>query len=342
LTVNPLELDSSAAKRELTLFMSETEQGLAGTWTYNSDLFTAASIKRLSDHFEKLMKIVIAQPDERLQDMLKVLAEADREQAAIDKKDRRASKLKQFMSVPPKAVDLSEANFISTGHLTPEDRMPLVVRPCLDDVDLVEWAKSQQPFIKARLLEYGAILFRGFSTRTAREFEQFALSICPDLFGEYGDLPREGVSGNVYGSTPYPADQAILFHNESSHLHRWPLKIWFFCLQAAQQGGETPIVDCRKVYELLNPKLRERFAKRKLMYVRNYTKGLDVSWQEFFRTSDKAAVENYCRQASIAFGWTRGDGLRTRQVCHAVVQPAYPGKQPEPRAAAARRAVAAA
>jgi amino acid adenylation domain-containing protein/FkbM family methyltransferase len=320
LTVNPLELDSSAAKRELTLFMSETEQGLAGTWTYNSDLFTAASIKRLSDHFEKLMKTLIAQPDERLQDMLKVLAEADREQAAIDKKDRRVWKLKQFMSVPPKAVDLSAANFISTGHLTPEDRMPLVVRPCLDDVDLVEWAKSQQPFIKARLLEYGAILFRGFSTRTALEFEQFALSICPDLFGEYGDLPREGVSGNVYGSTPYPADQAILFHNESSHLHRWPLKIWFFCLQAAQQGGETPIVDCRKVYELLNPKLRERFAKRKLMYVRNYTKGLDVSWQEFFRTSDKAAVENYCRQASIAFGWTRGDGLRTRQVCHAVVQ----------------------
>jgi alpha-ketoglutarate-dependent taurine dioxygenase len=224
------------------------------------------------------------------------------------------------MAVAPRAVSLSDVNLIKTGHLTSEETMPLVVLPALDDVDLAEWAKSRQPFIKAKLSEYGAILFRGFSTKSALDFEQFALSICPELFGEYGDLPREGVSGKVYGSTPYPAEQDILFHNESAHLQRWPMKIWFFCMQVARQGGETPIVDCRKIYELLDPKIRERFAEKKIMYVRNYVKGLDVSWQDFFRTNDKSVVEDYCRKASIACEWTRGEGLRTRQVCHAVVQ----------------------
>lgn len=61
-----------------------------------------------------------------------------------------------------------------------------------------------------------------------------------------------------------------------------PLKIWFFCVQPAQQGGETPIIDCRKAYQILNPQLREKLAEKQLMYVRNYTDDLDVSWQDFF------------------------------------------------------------
>ncbi|HEY9300097.1 MAG TPA: TauD/TfdA family dioxygenase, partial [Phormidium sp.] len=129
-----------------------------------------------------------------------------------------------------------------------------------------------------------------------------------------------GISGKVYGSTPYPADKAILFHNESSHLHRWPLKIWFFCVQPAEQGGETPIVDCRKVYQLLDPKLIEKFTQKQLVYVRNYTDGLDVSWQEFFRTTDKAVVEDYCRQAAIEFEWKENNGLKTKKIRPAVTK----------------------
>jgi hypothetical protein len=52
--------------------------------------------------------------------------------------------------------------------------------------------------------------------------------------------------------------------------------------------------------------------------VRNFTEGLDVSWQDFFKTSDKSAVEHWCRSAGIEFEWTDADGLRIRQVCPAV------------------------
>jgi alpha-ketoglutarate-dependent taurine dioxygenase len=153
-----------------------------------------------------------------------------------------------------------------------------------------------------------------------RAFEQFAQAVCPQLFGEYGDLPREGVSEKVYGSTPYPSDETILFHNESSHLHRWPLHIFFHCVEAAREGGETPLVDCRRIYARLDPKLRERFAEKKLMYVRNFTDRLDVTWQQFYGTTDRGVVERRCREASIEFEWKGDNELRTRQVCRAITR----------------------
>jgi len=321
LTLTPF-FDSKdvSAKRDLTLFMTETEQGLVGIWNYNSNLFNAGTIQHLSTQFELLLSRAVAQPEIQINDLVEILFEVKSKQAAMEKKERKDSKLSQFMSIAPQAVNLTQVNLTKTSYFASEQMMPLVIQPALDDVDLIDWARSHRGSIETQLLDHGAILFRGFNTQSPSEFEQFALRICPELFGEYGDLPREGVSGKVYGSTPYPADQAILFHNESSHLQRWPMKIWFFCVQPAQQGGETPIVDCRKVYEALDPKIRERFAEKKVMYVRNYVDGLDVSWQEFFRTTDKSVVEEHCRKASIVCEWKNGgDVLRTRQVCDAVL-----------------------
>ena len=104
------------------------------------------------------------------------------------------------------------------------------------------------------------------------------------------------------------------------------MKIWFYCAQPPAQGGETPIVDCRRIYQLLDPVLRERFARKKLMYVRNYTETLDVSWQDFFRTSDRTEVERYCRAAGIDYEWKNGNELRTRQVCQAIARHPYTGE----------------
>jgi alpha-ketoglutarate-dependent taurine dioxygenase len=56
------------------------------------------------------------------------------------------------------------------------------------------------------------------------------------------------------------------------------------------------------------------------MYVRNYIEGLDVSWQSFFRTDDRAVVEAYCRAAGIGYEWLGGNSLRTRKVCPAIVR----------------------
>lgn len=319
LTLSPFEVDNEIARFDLALFMTETDPGLVGTWTYNADLFDASTIAKLSTHLETLLRNLVAQPDVEIT-TLDMLSDVEKEQQAVKKMHHKASKLKKFAAVQPKAVDWSQTKLVKTDFLAPSQSLPLVITPVVEDIDIVAWAKSNREFIETKLLHYGAILFRNFGVTDSPSFQQIAEAICPNLFGEYGDLPREEISGKIYGSTPYPSDHAILFHNESSHLHCYPLKIWFFCVQPAQQGGETPIVDCRQIFQLLNPQLRKTFTQKQLMYVRNYTNGLDVSWQEFFHTTNKAEVEDYCRKAGIAVEWKPDGGLRTAQVRPAIVK----------------------
>jgi alpha-ketoglutarate-dependent taurine dioxygenase len=211
---------------------------------------------------------------------------------------------------------------VQTGFMSAGDTYPLVVTPAAaaGKVDLGAWATENRDYIEKNLLAHGAVLFRGFGVGSPADFERVAGAVCPDLYGEYGDLPREGVSGKVYGSTPYPANQAILFHNESSHLPRWPLRQFFACLQASETGGETPILDCREVARALDPALLARFADKGLLYVRNFCEDIDVSWQHFFKTDDKKAVEKICHDGGMTCEWVRGRTLRIKQQARAVAR----------------------
>jgi alpha-ketoglutarate-dependent taurine dioxygenase len=219
-----------------------------------------------------------------------------------------------------KPVDMSALNPVRERPLNEGELLPLVMEPESFDVDLAEWLGANKAYIDEKISSHGGILFRGFGLKTPTEFERAAASMCGELFAEYGDLPREGVGGNVYTSTPYPQDKSILYHNESSHLGSWPARINFFCVVAAAEGGATPIVDCRKVYQGLDARIRERLERNGLLYVRNFHPGMDVSWQRFFGTEDRDAVERSCKRYGMTCEWASPDGLRVKQRCQAVLR----------------------
>ncbi|MEP6741508.1 MAG: amino acid adenylation domain-containing protein, partial [bacterium] len=329
LSVSRFELPIASSRFDLVLFLSESEDGLEGMWLYNSDLFEPGTITRLSNQYKDLLERVVRDPTARL-DSYEIAGADHTSRKKLDKQeqqDAQKQRVSRLRNMRRKGVDLSSVNGVKTRTLQPEQTLPLVIEPDAIDIDLPEWAASNRDFIHQNLLKHGAILFRGFSVDSVSEFERFTGSVCDELFGEYGDLPRERQGGKVYGSTPYPADETILFHNESSHMHRWPMLIWFYCIKAARQGGESPILDSRLVYRIMEPSIRDRFERNGLMYLRNFSNGLDVSWQKFFHTSDKAEVENHCREAGIDFEWKGDNGLRTRQRCDAVVNHPQTGEK---------------
>ena len=208
---------------------------------------------------------------------------------------------------------------ITLSYLRPGSPLPLVVRPAIEGIDLVEWAAANTDFIESYLLRNGAILFRDFGLSAVEEFEQLIESVSgPLLDYSYRSTPRHVASGRIYSSTEYPAHQSIPLHNENSYTRNWPMKLSFFSLQVADKGGETPIADSRKIYEAMPPEIRECFVRKGLMYVRNYGTGLDLPWQEVFQTSSKAVVEDYCRKARMEFEWIGDDQFRTRQRGQAV------------------------
>jgi alpha-ketoglutarate-dependent taurine dioxygenase len=319
LTFETMKTDQGNSKFDLALFLAESEGVISGSWRYNTCLFAESTVSRLSGHFLTLLENIVKQPAARVSS-LEIISETEKMEQTVEQKRRQAFNLQKLKSIKPKSINLPKGNLIKTSLWEPDASSLLIIEPELRNFDLVDWAGSNREFIETKLLEHGAILFRNFSVGEVSVFENLATVLSSGLFGEYGDLPREGVGGKVYGSTPYPSEQAILFHNESSHLHRWPLKIWFLCLKAPQAGGETPVVNCREIYQMLPREIRERFAEKKLMYVRNYTEGLDVSWRKFFQTDDRATVEEFCRKASMEFAWKPNGDLQTRQRCEAITK----------------------
>jgi alpha-ketoglutarate-dependent taurine dioxygenase len=208
---------------------------------------------------------------------------------------------------------------VKTQYLPGREGFPLLVSPA-DGVDLIAWTMEHREFVETSLAKHGALLFRGFNLRQAEEFERFIKALSGELI-EYRERssPRHTVKGRIYTSTDHPAKQSIFPHNEQSYNSTFPMKISFFCHTPALQGGDTPIGDTRKVFQRLDPRLREQFIQKKYMYVRNYGNGLGLSWEDVFQTSDKALVEDYCRKSNIEYEW-KTDGLRTRQVRDAVAR----------------------
>jgi len=320
LAVENFPIPHVSCRFDLVLFVSETQMGLRTSWLFSTDLFDAPTITGMSADFETLLGRVAADPEIRLDDLEELIKE-DEGREAMEKRERREVQASRLRGVRRQKMDLSRAAEVTTDFLAPGLALPLLLQPAVGgELDLADWARSRRDFLEEKLLRHGAILFRGFAVESVAEFERLASALCPELFGEYGDLPREAMGGKVYGSTPYPSDQPILFHNESSHMHRWPMKIWFFCVLPSESGGETPIVDCRTIYHRLDPALRQRFSDKGLLYVRNYTEGLDVSWQSFYGTDDRRCVEGMCELAGTELEWTKGNGLRTRQRSPAVIR----------------------
>ena len=220
-----------------------------------------------------------------------------------------------------KAVRISPSEVIRTTQLQDKE-IPLVVEPSLDRVDLVDWATNNRDHIEKLLLQHRALLFRGFNTKSVSGFEHFIAATSDGVLMEYKDRssPRHEVGEKIYTSTDYPPDQTIFLHNEGTYWLTWPLKIYFFCLLASPQGGETPIADTRRIFNRISAHARQRLIDKKIMYQRNFNQGFGLSWQDVFQTSDKTVVEQYCRKNLIEFEWRGEDRLRTYQIRPAVAR----------------------
>jgi alpha-ketoglutarate-dependent taurine dioxygenase len=223
-------------------------------------------------------------------------------------------------AIQPRKVTGGQS-LVQETSLVPGKKFPMVLEPSATGVDLLAWACISHGFIERNLAERGAILFRGFGAQSPQNFEEFINIVSGEAL-EYRERssPRSAVAGNIYTSTEHPPDQHIFLHNENSYAGTWPLKIFFCCVTAAPQGGETPICDVRRVYERIAPEIRERFEQKGVMYVRNFSDHIGLSWKTVFQTEDRALVEQYCRNAGYEFEWRDSNRLRTRRVAPAVAR----------------------
>ena len=231
-------------------------------------------------------------------------------------------------AIPRQSVRVSPTGLVQAVPLHAGTSLPLMVQPTVKGVELAVWAAHHREYIETLVLQHGAILFRNFTVQGVAEFEQCIRAISGEaLEYRFRASPRTQVQGNIYTSTEYPADQSIFPHNEHAYSPRFPLRLYFFCVTPAQQGGATPIGDTRQVLRAIPPYIRERFRDKNVMYVRNYGDGFGLPWQTVFQTSEPAEVAAYCRSVNITVEWREGNRLRTRHRGPAIVKHPRTGEE---------------
>ena len=181
--------------------------------------------------------------------------------------------------------------------------------------DLGSLVSDNRACLEQRLLECGAILFRGFKVSTIEDFENFGKAVSPQrLEYTYRSTPRTLVGNKVFTATEYPPSQEIALHCENSYQLDWPMKIAFCCLIPPTGGGETPIADMRQITYEIGDELLDRFESRQVRYVRHYRPHIDLPWETVFQTTHRDEVAAYCRSHNIYHEWIDRNTLRTIQV----------------------------
>ena len=105
--VTPLVMEEERARLDLTLWITEGNEGLQVVWTYSADLFEEERVVRTHGHFETLLSSIVARPDAAL-DELEMLSEAESARQAANRLNRKEINYSRFKNAKPRAISLTE------------------------------------------------------------------------------------------------------------------------------------------------------------------------------------------------------------------------------------------
>ncbi|MFD2169274.1 non-ribosomal peptide synthetase [Tumebacillus lipolyticus] len=83
LSMRTMQVDTGTSKFDLSLYLTETEDRIAGTVEYSTDLFQPETIERLIAHFEHLLRSIGENPGEKIA-ALPMLSAGERERLLFD------------------------------------------------------------------------------------------------------------------------------------------------------------------------------------------------------------------------------------------------------------------
>jgi hypothetical protein len=209
-----------------------------------------------------------------------------------------------------------------------KQQLPLVIEPesenQADFAYLKHYLKENNSTFKKALQEYGGILFRGFQVDALDKFAEI-ISSCSlgmpykyELCAAKRTYLREGITASLNYDIP--------MHNEKSYAVDYPTHIYFNCLQAPKEGGETPLANGRKIWLSLPENLQNKLKSKGIIYHRHYY-GLGIwykflkwicedtvvlSWPAQFETNDPKRVERIVKEREEYLKWGFGGGLFTK------------------------------
>jgi hypothetical protein len=177
----------------------------------------------------------------------------------------------------------------------------------------VDWLRGRRAELLDQASEYGAILFRGFPVASAEDFDAFIAAFDLPNFPYNQSLSnavRINWTKRVFSANEAPPEITIFFHHEMAQTPIFPSKLFFFCEQPAEQGGETPICRSDLLFEQLSERCPEfaRHCEQKGLRYSNVMpsendplSGMGRSWQGTLGTETREQAE--ARLAALHYTW---------------------------------------
>ena len=108
LVLESVPLERRAATLDLVSLVIETDASLAASMRYNTDLFDAGTIARMSQHFETLLRRVVQEPTLSLDALKRILASADRQERLSVRKEQKEVNIQKLKHVKRKTIVASQ------------------------------------------------------------------------------------------------------------------------------------------------------------------------------------------------------------------------------------------
>ena len=178
---------------------------------------------------------------------------------------------------------------------------------------IAEWIAQHRTQIEDQLALTGAILFRGFGVVNDGDFDAFIRAFDWPNF-TYAESLSNAVRRNrtelVFTANEAPSTVSIFLHHEMAQTPVYPSKLLFFCEQAAEQGGATPI--CRS--DILLQQLREQLPdfvaacenkgvrySQTMPLEEDLASGQGRSWKSTLGAENRQQAEG--KLAHLDYGW---------------------------------------
>ncbi len=203
---------------------------------------------------------------------------------------------------------------------------PLALAPA-GAVESTEAAYRQAQAEKNELLtlarDHGALLIRGLPLRTDRDFDSFVRAFDLPNFPYEKSLSnavRVNRTERVFTANEAPPETFIPLHHEMAQTPLYPERLFFFCEEAAESGGATPLCHSGLLWERLEsaePAFSRDCKEHGLKYTHvmppenDAASGLGRSWRSTFSVETREEAEARMYSLGYSWEWLDNECLRT-------------------------------
>jgi amino acid adenylation domain-containing protein len=99
-----LQTDAGGSPFDFSLVISEGPDGFKGAFRYSTDLFEATTMAHMAEHFQAILRAVVARPDIELEGLRGILAQSDQELLLKQAKALRETRSRMFRRIRPRTA----------------------------------------------------------------------------------------------------------------------------------------------------------------------------------------------------------------------------------------------